>query len=60
MTATLPVTQAPASTRSTRQKFTGTGTLIRLNLRRERIPLLVWVLGIGAVAASTFSTIAAL
>ena len=40
--------------------MTGTGTLIRLNLRRERIPLLVWVLGIGAVAASTFSTIAAL
>jgi ABC-2 type transport system permease protein len=40
--------------------LTGTGTLIRLNLRRERIPLIAWVLGIGLVVASTFSTIAAL
>ena len=45
---------------ATRHRIAGTGTLIRLNLRRERLPLLVWVLGIGAVAASTFSTIAAL
>jgi len=41
-------------------RLTGTGTLIRLNLRRERIPLVAWVLGIALVAVSTFSTIAAL
>ena len=45
---------------ASRNRLTGTGTLIRLNLRRERVPLLAWVLGISAVAASTFSTIAAL
>lgn len=56
MTATMTVARPAASARSTRNKLTGTGTLIRLNLRRERIPLLVWILGIGAVAASTFST----
>jgi ABC-2 type transport system permease protein len=60
MTATLAVRRAPAAGRATRDRLTGTGTLIKLNLRRERIPLLAWVLGIGAVAASTFSTIAAL
>ncbi len=60
MTATVAVNRAPAAGRATRDRLTGTGALIRLNLRRERIPLLVWVLGIGAVAASTFSTIAAL
>lgn len=41
-------------------RLAGTGALIRLALRRERIPLLAWVLGIGLVAASTFSAIAAL
>ena len=41
-------------------RLTGTGALIRLNLRRERIPLVAWVLGIALVAVSTFSTIAAL
>ena len=41
-------------------RLTGTGTLIRLALRRERIPLLAWVIGISMVAASTFSAIAAL
>jgi ABC-2 type transport system permease protein len=41
-------------------RLTGTGTLIGLNLRRERIPLVAWVLGIALVAVSTFSTIAAL
>src|SRR6478736_3179184 len=60
MTATLAVGDAPATRRATRNPYTGTAALIRLNLRRERIPLLAWVLGIGAVAASTFSTIAAL
>ena len=50
-----PATAAPAGGR-----LTGTGTLIRLNLRRERIPLAAWVLGVALVAASTFSTIAAL
>jgi len=46
--------------RATRDRLTGTWTMIKLDLRRERVPLLVWVLGISAVAASTFSTIAAL
>ena len=41
-------------------RLAGTGALVRLALRRERIPLLAWVLGIGLVAASTFSAIAAL
>lgn len=41
-------------------RLTGTGTLVRLALRRERIPLIGWVLGISLVAASTFSAIAAL
>ncbi len=53
-TATRPAT-APGGGR-----LTGTGPLIRLNLRRERIPLTAWILGVGLVAASTFSTIAAL
>lgn len=57
MTTTVrtPVTAPPSAGR-----FTGTGTLIRLDLRRERIPLTAWVLSITLVAASTFSTIAAL
>lgn len=59
MTAVAAVRPA-AALRSSRDRLTGTGTLILLNLRRERVPLLAWVLGIGAVAASTFSTIAAL
>jgi ABC-2 type transport system permease protein len=46
--------------RATRNRLTGTWTLIKLDLRRERVPLLAWILGISAVAASTFSTIAAL
>jgi ABC-2 type transport system permease protein len=41
-------------------RLTGTGTLIRLALRRERIPLTAWVVGITLVAASTFSAISAL
>ncbi len=52
--------QAPPAGRATRNRFTGTTALIRLNLRRERLPLIVWILGIGAVAASTFSAIGAL
>jgi len=59
MTA-IAIGRAPATTRATRNRLTGTGTLIRLNLRRERIPLIAWLLGIGAVAASTFPAIAAL
>ncbi|WP_395726420.1 ABC transporter permease [Nakamurella sp.] len=41
-------------------RLTGTGPLVRLALRRERIPLVAWVVGIGLVAASTFSAITAL
>ena len=43
MTATLAVRTAATTSRSTRNKLTGTGALIRLNLRRERIPLLAWI-----------------
>lgn len=35
--------------------LTGTRTLIRLALRRDRIPLAAWVLGIGGTVASTFA-----
>lgn len=52
--------RAPGQVHQAGGRLTGTGILIRLNLRRERIPLLAWVLGIALVAASTFSTIAAL
>ncbi len=44
----------------TRSTLVGTGTLIALAVRRDRIPLLAWILAIGAVAASTFSAIATL
>ena len=43
-----------------RSTLTGTWTLVRLALRRDRIQLLAWILGIGAVAASTFATFAQL
>ena len=46
--------------RGRRAELVGLGVLIRLNLRRERIPLLIWILGVSAVAASTFSAIASL
>ncbi len=45
---------------ATRDRFTGTGALVRLNIRRERVPLAAWILSIAVVAASTFSAIAAL
>lgn len=56
------VRRPPAAARraAPHDRLAGTGVLIRLALRRERIPLLAWVLGIGLVAASTFSAIAAL
>lgn len=59
MTATT-LDRPVARNRASRHRTAGTGTLIRLNLRRDRLSLPVWILGIGAVAASTFSTIAAL
>lgn len=58
MTAT--ALHRPDRATATGGRLTGTGVLIRLALRRERIPLLAWVLGITLVAASTFSAIAAL
>lgn len=50
MTAALPL----AATARTRRPgpLTGTGTLLRLALRRDRIVLPVWVLTIGALVAS--------
>jgi len=59
-TAMRPTRTAGPTGGPTGGRLTGTGTLIRLNLRRERIPLVAWVLGIALVAVSTFSTIAAL
>ena len=62
MTATIErrTARAPAPAGRPGNRSPGPPALVRLNIRRERIPLLAWVLGIGAVAASTFSTIAAL
>jgi len=57
---TIALDRPAVDRRATRNRLTGTWTLIKLDLRRERVPLLVWILGISAVAASTFSTIAAL
>ena len=52
---------ARVSTRpGARAELVGLGVLIRLNLRRERTPLLIWILGVSAVAASTYSAIASL
>lgn len=52
---------APVAVRPAQHaELVGLGALIRLNLRRERIPLLIWILGVSAVAASTFSAIASL
>ncbi|HEY5149989.1 MAG TPA: hypothetical protein VIJ23_09230, partial [Mycobacterium sp.] len=52
-----PVSAVPAGHGG---ELVGLWPLIRLNIRRERIPLLVWTLGLSAVAASTFSAIASL
>ncbi len=40
--------------------LTGTGTLLRLGLRRERIPLASWILAVTVVAISTVSAISTL
>ena len=52
-----PVSAVPAGHGG---ELVGLWALIRLNNRRERIPLLIWILGLSAVAASTFSAIASL
>jgi ABC-2 type transport system permease protein len=59
-TLTSPETRPATGTRTPPRSYAGTGSLIRLTLRRERIPLLVWVVGIAAVAASTFSAFVSL
>ena len=51
-TLTSPETRPAADTRTPPRSYAGTGSLIRLTLRRERIPLLVWVVGIAAFPAS--------
>ena len=53
--STLAPASATADPRTPQRSYAGTWALVRLNLRRERIPLLAWVLGIVAVAAGTFS-----
>lgn len=53
-------TRPAADVRTPPLSHAGTGSLVGLTLRRERIPLLVWVVGIAAVAASTFSAFVSL
>lgn len=50
--ADAPARPAPATTGSPRH-FAGTGTLLRLALRRDRVMLPVWVLALGLTTAST-------
>lgn len=52
--------RSPATGGQTRERFAGTAALVRLNIRRERVPLAAWILAFLAVAGSTFSAIAAL
>lgn len=60
-TMTLSSPSAPAAVRHRqRDELVGLWALIRLNIRRERIPLLLWIFGVSAVAAATFSAIASL
>lgn len=59
LTVQAPTASMPVRHRQ-RDELVGMWALIRLNLRRERIPLLIWILGVSAVAASTFSAIASL
>ena len=50
-----------APSRSTaRQRFAGLSTVLRLNARRERLPLLIWVVAISGTVLSSLSAIAAL
>ena len=58
-TATKPSAAAPVTPAQPRRhgELVGLRALIGLNLRRERIPLLIWIVGLSAVAASTFSAI---
>ncbi len=52
--------KASTTVGGTRDRFAGTGSLVRLNIRRERVPLTAWLLAFLLVAGSTFSAIAAL
>ena len=54
MTTTLPVRTAE------QQRFSGLGTVLRLNVRRERLPLLIWVAAISLTVLSSLSAIAGL
>ncbi|MFH8367748.1 ABC transporter permease [Streptomyces sp. NPDC018031] len=56
--ADAPVGTAPAA--GSPRHFAGTGTLLRLALRRDRVMLPVWVLMLGLSTASTTSRIDAL
>lgn len=53
-----PALRPPASLGT--DALTGTGTLLRLGLRRERIPLIAWILAVSVVAVSTVSAISTL
>ena len=60
-TMTSPSPAPPvAVSRGRHGELVGLWVLLRLNLRRERISLLIWIIGVSAVAASTFSAITSL
>lgn len=57
------VTAGPADLRVTaapREHFAGTGALLRLGLRRERLSLVIWVCAISFTVIASFPTLAAL
>ncbi|MFI6287281.1 ABC transporter permease [Streptomyces sp. NPDC051018] len=56
MTAVAEASRVPARTGST-QPFAGTGTLLRLALRQDRLMLPAWVIVLGAVTVSGASSI---
>jgi ABC-2 type transport system permease protein len=60
-TMTSPSPAPPVAVSRVRHgELVGLWVLLRLNLRRERISLLIWIIGVSAVAASTFSAITSL
>ncbi|WP_196073082.1 ABC transporter permease [Nakamurella alba] len=60
MTSAVVGIGAPPGTAGRGGPLTGLGPLLRLCLRRERIPLLCWVIGVGLVVGTSFPAIAAL
>ncbi len=50
----------PVAARRRSSAFVGTIALLRLNLRRERLPLVLWVAGLAGIVMSTMASLAAL